>query len=310
MKSLLDTVSEILLVDKKELLLFASSAPHRYKKYYIQKRNGKGSRLIAQPSRQTKFIQRIVVEELRKNIDIHPVAMAYEKGRSIKLNASMHLDSRYFLKMDFRDFFPSIFPFIFFENLKYSIGDICEEDRIFLENLLFWRPTRSSALQLSIGAPSSPFVSNLVMKKFDELVCGYSINRGIVYSRYADDLTFTTRKKEVLFQVPEFVRDVLRDEYLGAISINDEKTVFSSRAFNRHVTGLVLSNDGTISLGREKKRKISAMIHRYSLGLMDELASMQLRGLLSHCMNVEPEFVKRMQCKYSNELIGKLIKLK
>ena len=67
--SIVDYVCDALCIEKMQLMHFAVTAPHRYKKYEIPKRSGNGTRTIAQPSKQHKFIQRIIISELEKNID-------------------------------------------------------------------------------------------------------------------------------------------------------------------------------------------------------------------------------------------------
>lgn len=303
MNSLISKISELMLMEKSDLLDFSLSAPHRYKKYYIAKRNNAGLRLIAQPSKQTKFIQRAVLHELKKILPVHHAAMAYEKGTSIKLNAMHHQANRYLLKMDFKDFFPSITPGIFAQSLQRYNIEFSEEDILFLQRLLFWRPKRKDTLRLSIGAPTSPFISNFVMLTFDEAISQHCIECEINYTRYADDLTFTSNKKNVLFEVPEYVSKVLKAHYRNAFSINEEKTVFSSKAFNRHVTGIVITNENKLSLGREKKRIISSMIHRFSQGKTDEEFAQKLKGLIAFSIYIEPDFIIRMKKKYSDEVV-------
>ncbi len=110
-------------------------------------------------------------------------------------------------------------------------------------------------LVLSIGAPSSPIISNFILYRFDRIITEHCRKLGINYSRYADDLTFSTNEKDILLNFPSKVRKTLSRLYSGQIKVNLKKTVLSSKAHNRHVTGITLSNDGTLSVGREKKRK-------------------------------------------------------
>ena len=84
-----------------------SSAPVRYKVYAIPKRSG-GQRIISQPAREVKLLQRALSDVLLKDLPVHDAAMAYRNGRSIADNARRHAKSGPILKMDFKDFFPSI----------------------------------------------------------------------------------------------------------------------------------------------------------------------------------------------------------
>jgi RNA-directed DNA polymerase len=305
--SLVSTLTEKLLMSEEELLRFALTMPRRYKKYSVLKRNGVDFRLIAQPSQETKFVQRILVEELRKVFLIHQAATAYEKGTGIRLNALRHKDSRYLLKMDFRNFFPSITP-----DLLFMISSACgiefeEIDRIFLENALFFRNTRRSKLRLSVGAPSSPFISNFIMNKFDENMSAYCIPKNISYTRYADDLTFTCKEKGILFEVPVLVEEFLVKYCFRKIRINREKTVFSSKAFNRHVTGIVLTNNNELSVGRARKREIASLINSFKYGKLEQDACLRLKGLISYVHHIEPDFISRMKLKYSDVVIDAIL---
>ena len=113
MKILLE-ISNILCIEPEHLLRFSSTSPHRYKVYTIPKRNGKGIRTIAHPSKELKYIQRILFKVLRKLLPVHQSAMAYKKGVGIKDNAAAHVRNSYLLKMDFNNFFPSITPELYF----------------------------------------------------------------------------------------------------------------------------------------------------------------------------------------------------
>src|SRR5690606_27674917 len=85
-------------------------------------------------------------------------------------------------------------------------------DAIVLTQLLFWRPSKISGgkLVLSIGAPSSPLISNFIMFKFDDELNAECKKRGVKYTRYADDLTFSTNVKNALFEIPTLVKEQLK----------------------------------------------------------------------------------------------------
>lgn len=297
---------DTLCISKAEIERFAATAPHRYKVYDIPKRNGAGKRTIAHPSKELKFIQRLIVGVFEKILPVHDAAMAYKKNIGIKQNASAHLNSKYLLKMDFKDFFPSIDPNLFFTALSKSGIDISESDKKLLSNLLFWKLRRNSPLRLSIGAPSSPIISNFVMFRFDAEISKICENKKVSYTRYADDITFSSNIKDVLFDYPEIVTKPLKNNTESTIRVNSDKTVFSSKAHNRHVTGITLSNDGKLSLGREKKRIISAMIHRFKLKKLSNEKILELQGFIAYARHIEPEFYKRLTLKYGHEILKEL----
>lgn len=303
---LLQAVSKELGITINELLHLANVAPKKYKVYTIPKRQS-GFRLIAQPTSEIKNIQRTIVKLLSSRLTIHKAAKAYIADTGIKDNAKIHMNNPYLLKMDFQNFFNKIKPELFFDKLKPHNFSLSASDRDFLEGMLFWKPgkKRSITLVLSVGAPSSPFISNFVMCDFDNHLNNWCLKHKVSYSRYADDITFSSHEKDILFQIPKIVRRELLTHAKG-MSLNESKTVFSSKAHNRRVTGVTLTVEGTLSLGRSKKRMISSLLHKYSIGILTFEDISNLRGLIGHALYIEPEFIDRMKLKYGENIINKL----
>ncbi len=306
MLSILTVLSEELYMGEEVISRFIMTAPYRYKKYKIPKRKPNEFRTISQPSKEVKFMQNLCLGLIREKLPVHKCALAYEKGTSIKKNAELHKNNQYFLKMDFKDFFPSIVP----EDLLAVLSDngICllDEEKIILSHLFFWKLRRNSPLKLSIGAPSSPFISNAVLFGFDIKVSELCAGLEITYSRYADDLTFTTNKKNILSLLPIEIKKILSSMYGRRLKINEDKTVFSSKKFNRHITGLTITNDGKVSIGRERKRYIRCMVHKFKTGCLPPKDVSKLCGLLAFVFDVEPKFLKRLSDKYGLNTINKI----
>ncbi|MEI2733440.1 MAG: reverse transcriptase domain-containing protein [Rhodoblastus sp.] len=106
-EGLLQKLSADLAIAMSDLVRIVATAPRRYKVYEIPKRTG-GTRIIAQPARDLKILQRYLHDTLLKKLPVHSDAMGYVEGRSIAHNARRHVDSAVILKLDFKDFFPSI----------------------------------------------------------------------------------------------------------------------------------------------------------------------------------------------------------
>jgi retron-type reverse transcriptase len=302
--SILGAMSADLLIPKTKLDYLIRSAPYRYKVYQIPKRSGGGHRTIAQPAKEVKKIQYWVIKNVFPSCPIHQAASAYVVGKNIFLNAKAHSDNPYLLKLDFKDFFPSIKGDDF---LKYSktINDLSFSDTDLqrLVRILFWLPKRDNDFQLSIGAPTSPFLSNAIMFEFDSKICSYCHENNISYTRYADDLAFSMHEIKMRGEVLSKVQNVLDSLAFPTLKLNDRKTVFGSKAHRRLVTGLILTNDGNVSLGHDKKRRIRAQIHHLLQGKLSDKEKNNLRGMLAFARDVEPEFVKRMENKYGKQAI-------
>lgn len=279
------------------------SAPVRYKVYFIPKRNGE-KREIAQPAREVKLLQRALMRTLLIRLPIHNCATAYRKGLSIADNAGPHAGiGRPLLKMDFRDFFPSIRQYDWRAYCCELPDFLDEEDIRLTSNLLFRRDKGSSSMRLAIGAPSSPMLSNILLYEFDDKVSSAIAKDKVVYTRYADDLTFSAPRTGYLTGVMKTVADIIRKMKRPRLEINSEKTVYATSKFHRSVTGLVLSNDGRVTIGREKKRQIHAAVHHATQQRLSQDDLQTLAGLLAHVNSVEPAFILSLRNKYGDAVI-------
>jgi RNA-directed DNA polymerase len=225
------------------------TAPSRYKTYTIPKRSG-GERTISQPAREVKFLQRIFLEEVLAKLPVHTAATAYRQGTSIKDNAAAHAGGGAILKLDFKDFFPSIVAADWEKYCKTHLVFDNEDDARLSASLLFSRSKFGSVLRLAIGAPSSPALSNVLMAEFDARVSKAVVKDKVTYTRYADDLTFSARRAGNLVGIERILRRIIRETESPSLRLHEEKTVLATKKFRRVVTGLVLADDGAVSLGR------------------------------------------------------------
>jgi RNA-directed DNA polymerase len=175
------------------LTLVVRTADHRYKSYTVQKPSG-GLRTILHPARELKFLQRWVASRVLVAADIHVAATAYHKGASIGFNAGLHK------------------PEPLSDDDIQTIGKIV---------------TRAG--QLVIGAPTSPILANAVMYDFDVAMTNLADQYHCVYSRYADDLVFSTVQPRVLEPVLKNVREHVQQQIAPRLKINEQKVRFTSK---------------------------------------------------------------------------------
>ena len=309
MSNLLEMLSTDLALPPKDLLYLVMSAPYRYKVYQIAKKAPGKKRTIAQPAKEVKPLQYWVMKNVLSKFPIHSAAFAYRRGRSILDNATPHAPHRYLCKLDFRNFFPSIKSTDFekFMHLNSLAARWSKEEIGYLSRILFWRQKRGNVLQLSIGAPSSPLLSNILLYDFDLKVSAYCAEHGITYTRYADDLSFSTNTPGILKEVEGQVAEICRKTRPPRLVLNETKTVHTSKKGLRRVTGLVLSNDGLVSIGRGKKRDIRAAVHRHLRGMLNEKEAAQLGGMLAFIKSVEPMFLQRLARTYGAVALDQLL---
>jgi RNA-directed DNA polymerase len=279
------------------LIKLAATASYRYKAYTIPKKTG-GLRLIHHPARELKLVQGWLLQNVLVRLPVHEAATAYRVGSSIKRNAEKHVGHNYLLRVDFQDFFPSlkgrdVLAVLEANRQKLADGDVTEADMTFIKLIV----CRGDSL--TIGAPTSPQLSNAIMFGFDEFWSGRVQALEVAYSRYADDLYFSTNRPNILQRILQELRESLQGGGPPALRINEEKTVFSSRKRRRLAAGLVLTSDRRISIGRHKKRVLKSLVWKLKRGELnpDEVAS--LRGWISYLRSIEPTFLVSLQRKYA-----------
>lgn len=299
--NILTLVSNETGISLERLSLITRTADFRYKSYTIPKRTG-GNRPIQHPARELKFLQRWVIEHILVCAPVHSAATAYFKDASVMKNAMIHLKGRFFLKIDFVDFFSSItfsdVTALLRQLPSNGLFSLTDEDVEIIGSIV----TRHR--RLPIGAPSSPIISNAVMYGFDEAMARLAVQHECVYSRYADDLVFSTKAPRVLERLLKDVRRYVSAQSYPKLQINEGKVVFTSKKRRVRITGLVVDCNNRISVGRQEKRKIKALIHQFIGGNLDVAKVSYLKGYLGYIKGVEPNFLGVLQKKYGSEVIN------
>ncbi|WP_375600009.1 retron St85 family RNA-directed DNA polymerase [Devosia sp. Naph2] len=299
-----------------ELASLVRTAPQRYKAYLIPKR-GVGHRMIAQPAKELKYLQYFLIDRALGRLPVHVAATAYREGISIRANASLHAKSEVMLKLDFKDFFPSIrvrdwasYCASLDRDFATSLGLASSEDVAIAGRILFWGKGGIEPRCLSIGAPSSPVLSNVLMNRFDSEVMTQAVQLGVCYSRYADDITLSGESSKTLLMVESAIRRYVRRHRSPALTLNEEKRGLYTSGQRRMVTGLIITPDERISLGRDRKRMISSLVHRFTLNQLDQKKIAYLQGMIAFARDAEPSFYGSLVKKYGNSTLHRLLEFR
>ena len=265
-----DELAALVQISAKLLYYMANHSGMYYRCHAIPKRNG-GTRTIEAPIPILKRIQKRILTELLNCLVAHSSATAFEKGRSIRDNAAIHVWKPVVLKLDVRDFFPSIhvskvyglFRFLGYEKPVASLlAHLCCLDS-----------------HLPQGAPTSPKLSNLVMYDVDDALSRWAELHVLDYSRYADDMTFSGAMNPNL--VRETIR-VCRREIRGVgLNLNPDKIRIQRRGGRQSVTGLIVNEK--LNVPREFRRALRLRMHYLArFGPADDLrgSGNELRRLL------------------------------
>lgn len=287
-----------------ELLIHrvAHSASHAYKTYTVAKHTGQGRRTIHHPSKELKGIQRWLARNVIESWPVHDCALAYRRGVGTAQNASRHSRNKFLLRLDLEDFFPSITSRdlrAFLENHPQGTEawDLVDQD------LFVSLVCRQGVL--TIGAPTSPALSNAVCFQLDVELAGLAGQTKVGYTRYADDLYFSTNQPNVLEDVSRHVTEVLKGlPFPKNLRLNNAKTWHASTKGRRQITGIVITNQGSLSIGRQRKRWIRSQIHKWATLTVREKRALQ--GHIAYALSVEPDLVNRLILKYGKMAIDKV----
>ena len=301
---LLNLLSKKLLLDQDFISNLALTASVRYKHYSIPKKNGE-QRLIFHPSKELKSLQRVLHEDILSLLPIHKAAFAYRKGINLSAHALNHVEGKYFLRMDFKNFFESIkykdVERFIDENKHFISKDWVKADTQLLCQIVCYKKS------LTIGSVTSPVLTNAICHRLDILIENICHSKDVTYTRYADDLYFSTNVPHILIQIQKSVIKIVSELKLpSSLKINTIKTHHSSKKNRVSVTGLVITHDKKVSIGRDQKRYIRSMVYNWST--IGEKEKKYLTGYLSYCISVEPEFINSLCNKYGSDLIIKIQK--
>jgi len=303
--SIIDAVATYLGYTRDEVIVLSQRAPRTYRHYRIPKKKG-GLRTIHHPSKFTKSLQYGLTTILLNEMPIHQVAVAYRRGLTSPLltNAGKHAAYRFSVRIDFTDFFHSIVPADLNAAVQNAGVNLTAEDSEFVENCLFAN-LKAGQRGLAIGAPSSPIVSNIVMYVLDEAIqaMGSQVARASMYTRYADDIVFSTNVQRGCQEFYDGLCNLIRQTTSPRLTVNESKTVFSSRASRRVITGLYICPDSTTSLGRPRKRYIRKLLFDLRENRLSATDHSYLRGYLAFILDVEPAFYNRLALKYGSDLL-------
>lgn len=277
-------LAEIFNISAKEIFKYSNFSEKYYKIKNIPKRKG-GVRVIVIPCDELKKIQRWILREILYKNNIDEVAHGFIKNRSIVTNAQIHLNAKIVYNLDLKDFFPSI-KFLNVYNVFKKMGynrNVCT----LLSNLCTYEG------YLPQGAPTSPYLSNLVLKRMDMRLKCYSEKKKLKYSRYADDLTFSGERLSK--NTKYFIKKIILSE---GFEINLKKERVALKSTRQEVTGLIV-NGKRLSLPREKERYLRQQIfYCKTKGVFDNLLfqnkeevsnySAHLYGLAHYINMVDP----------------------
>ena len=269
------------LIDKekiKKLYAISNHIEDNYRVFKIKKRNGK-YRTIYEPNYNLKYIQKQILNNILNERRISKYAKAYHKGISLKDNAIPHTNKDIILKLDLENFFDNI-SFIDVYNTCFPIEYFPKSIGMLLTYLVTYND------HLTQGSPTSAYISNIVMREFDEELGNYCNKLNVSYTRYSDDMTFSGNfnPTDIIKKVNELLKQTNQ-------TLNKDKIHIISKNNKQLVTGIVVNKKISIDINYRKK-------------VRQEIYYIKKYGLNSHLHHIDYNKSKDI---YLNSLYGRIL---
>ncbi len=251
---------------------------YHYREFELKKSNG-GERLISTPKTYLKVTQWWILDNILRAAQLSAGVHGFRPGYSYVTNAKVHANARHILNVDIKSFFDSIRISQVanaFASLGYSEGGSL---------VLAALTTKDGAAPT--GAPTSPMIANLILRDVDRALSDFAEANSLVYTRYADDLTFSG---------DDWIDDgavVVISDIVGkaGFELNRNKTKFMGPGDRKEVTGVVV-NDG-LNAPREWRNWARGYLHSVAKAPKENIKEVgRVRGVYGILLQYDPDHNK------------------
>lgn len=254
-------------------ILYAGNRSRFYKVKMIPKASG-GERKLHAISGELKSLQRMALDKLQTDYPPSPRAHGFVPERSIITNARHHTNKKLVIKLDLLDFFPTIHygrVVGMFQKHPFSFGYEVAKTLAQISCL-----SQEEAGILPQGGAMSPYIANVICRRMDKRLASVARNHRCNFTRYADDLTFSTNDVRRL-EIPQLITEVSGIVESEGFKVNSEKTRVLRPSDRQIVTGIVV-NDG-LNVPRKYINSLRAILHNMEKeGIEQQLVKGKLFG--------------------------------
>ena len=249
-----------IVLTQKQIYAVYKNIDSQYYRFTIPKKSGE-ERVIEAPTKNLKSIQRGINELLHDVFTPEDQAHGFAIGKSIHTNSDIHIENKWILNIDIKDFFPSV--------SKGRLITVLQLNQInrsrFMANKIALFCTHRK--QLPQGAPTSPTLTNIVSRRLDIRLKGLANSYNFNYSRYADDITFSGPSKSASKKILSILELILK---LEGFELNKAKTRLLPSSLRQEVTGLTVNLFRNTT--RKYRRNIRAILNNCNKTTISEVA--------------------------------------
>ncbi|EGJ32410.1 MULTISPECIES: reverse transcriptase family protein [Moorena] len=239
-----------------------------YIRFKIPKKTG-GERLISAPKPKLKQAQHWILSNILEKLELDNAAHGFRRDRSIVTNAQPHVGADVIINIDLKNFFPSISyqrvkglfrSFGYSEAAATVFGLLCTEadiEEVELDSKTYYVAT--SDRHLPQGSPASPAITNILCRRLDHRLTKLATDLGFIYTRYADDLTFSASGNSLRFigKLLKRTSSVVAHE---GFTINQQKTRILRKSQQQEVTGIVVNDH--LNISRKQLKRFRATLYQ------------------------------------------------
>jgi len=305
-----------------------------YTDIIIRRRDGRKMRAISSPEPVLMEVQRWILHNILENIPSDPASFAYARGSSIKECANRHRGAKWLIKLDIRNFFESIDEarvYSVFRDARYQplpafeLARVCTRYSMHAKHVdaeLFRSKTQYQAIRpynrqymgfLPQGAPASGALANLVARSLDSRLNRLAAKHRLVYTRYADDMTFSSGddfERGRAFHILRIAESAIRNE---RFVVHDAKTRIVPPGARKIVLGLLVDGEAPRINAATRSRIIHHIRGVEKFGLSQHVTHMDfssigglvrhVSGLISFAADIEPTWADGMRDRWRNALL-------
>jgi len=255
------------------------------------------------------FLTNILFNYLKVSDNVY----SYKKNSTILQMIKKHKDNKYYFKTDIESFFRSIKKEMIKASIKNNIENIpianLDDKTIdIILNMVTYNNT------LAVGFATSPSISNAILYDFDIAIKQYCKEQNILYSRYSDDLVFSSDKK--LDNIEVIIEKLLIENYQNQFKLNKEKSKYLDKTNRVKILGLIITPDGHITIPRERKENIRKLLYFFTsnskkfnkfLKIHYNNSLIKAYGELNYINDIDGKFMIFLRKKYGNFVIDKFL---
>ena len=230
-----------------------------YREFSIPKKSG-GVRTITAPCSDLKAVQDCLNKLFQTIYEPSKQAYGFVVGKSVADNAAYHVGQRYVFNIDLKDFFPSIEKRRLIARLMASPFSFPSDVALLIAGLSCVRMSKGKKAVLPQGSPVSPTFSNIIAERLDRKLNKLANRYGARYSRYADDITFSSMNN-IYHQEGDFYNAVCKIVTEEGFTINESKVRLNRIGERLEITGLTVSDK--VNVDRKYVNDLRWMIHHW-----------------------------------------------